>query len=237
MLNLETALVHVTNDLPDDSLFPGSYARITVSDTGCGVDDEIRQRIFEPFFTTKEVGRGTGLGLSIVYGIIKQHGGAITMESELGKGTCFRIYLPLIGSRSLSPLSEPDTPVVGGTETILVAEDNDGVRHFLVKTLKDSGYQVIEAHNGQEALARYRANSSRIQLVLLDVVMPGMNGREVFETVKNEGGQVKALFLSGYAADIMEQKGILDEECAFLAKPVTAHVLLSKVREILDRLP
>ncbi|NVN91773.1 MAG: response regulator [Desulfuromonadales bacterium] len=236
VLNLETERVELTEELPDPSLVPGSYARITVSDTGCGIDEEIRQRIFEPFFTTKEVGRGTGLGLSIVYGIIKQHGGVVTMQSEVSKGTCFRIYLPLIEAAStMLRESQPTTRMVGGTETILVAEDNDGVRHFLVKTLKDFGYQVIEAQNGEDALAKYRANCNRIQLMLLDVVMPGMNGREVCDAVKEEGGQVRVLFVSGFTADIIEQQGIVNKGAAFLAKPVTAHALLSKVREVLDR--
>lgn len=235
ILNLRTERVELTEGLLDVSLKPGSYARITVSDTGCGIDEDICQRIFEPFFTTKEVGKGTGLGLSIVYGIIKQHCGEVTVYSEVGKGTCFNIYLPLVASCNTRRKSEPVVQVVGGTETILLAEDNDDVRSFMVQVLEDYGYHVIEALNGEDALAKYRANSDRIKLLLLDVVMPRMNGREVYDQVRKEGGQARVLFCSGYTDDIIEQKGLVEKEFSFLSKPVTLQVLLKKVREVLDQ--
>jgi CheY-like chemotaxis protein len=235
ILSLTTEHVELTEELLDAALKPGSYARITISDTGCGIDKAIRQRIFEPFFTTKEVGKGTGLGLSIVYGIIKQHGGEVTVYSEVGKGTSFKIYLPLEASCSTRRESKPDTQVVGGSETILLAEDNADVRGFMVHALVDYGYQVIEALNGEDALMKYRANSDRIQLLMLDVVMPRMNGREVYDVIRKEGGRVRVLFSSGYTSDIIERKGMMEEGISFLAKPVTLQMLLAKVREALDQ--
>jgi len=236
ILGIKTECIELTEGMLGTVLKPGAYARISVSDTGGGIDDVTRERIFEPFFTTKEVGKGTGLGLSIVYGIIKQHGGEINVYSEPGKGTCFKIYLPLVKFSCISaPRSESTVHVAGGTETILLAEDNDGARSFMVHALEDYGYQVIEALDGEDALAKYRANRDRIQLLLLDVVMPRMNGREVYDAVRKEGGRVRALFSSGYTADIIEQKGLTEEGIGFLAKPVTVQVLLGKVREALDQ--
>ena len=235
ILSIETERVELTEELPGGSLKPGSYVRIMVSDTGCGIDKRTRQRIFEPFFTTKEIGKGTGLGLSIVYGIIKQHGGEVTVQSEVGNGTCFKIYLPLVESCVIRPANQPVAQVVGGTETILLAEDNEGVRGFMVQALEDYGYAVIEALDGEEALAKYRANSDRIHLLMLDVVMPKLNGREVFDRIRKDGGAERVLFSSGYTSDIIEQRGIVEEGVGFMAKPVTVQVLLAKVREALDQ--
>jgi signal transduction histidine kinase len=236
VLSIRTERVELSEGLLDASLKPGSYARITVSDTGCGIDEDIRQQIFEPFFTTKEVGKGTGLGLSIVYGIIRQHGGEVTVQSEVGKGTNIRIHLPLVASRRQRRESEPVIQIVGGTETILVAEDNEGVRSFMVQALEEYGYHVIEALNGEDALAKYRDNSDRIQLMMLDVVMPRMNGCEVYDVIRKEGGQVRVIFCSGYTDDIIVQKGIVAENgVGFLYKPITVQMLLKKVREALDR--
>jgi CheY-like chemotaxis protein len=235
ILSIGTERVELTEELSGVSLKPGSYVKITVSDTGCGIDKRTRQRIFEPFFTTKEVGKGTGLGLSIVYGIIKQHGGEVTVYSEVGNGTCFKIYLPLVESCVVRSESQPAAQVVGGTETILLAEDNEGVRGFMVQALEDYGYAVIEAVDGEEALAKYRANSDRIQLLMLDVVMPKLNGREVFDQIRKDGGSGRVLFSSGYTSDIIEQRGIVEEGVGFMAKPVTVQALLAKVREALDQ--
>ena len=159
------------------------------------------------------------------------------MQSEVGKGTSFKIYLPLVASCCTSRECEPAIQVVGGAETILLAEDDDGVRNFMVQALEDYGYHVIEALNGEDALAKYRANSDRIQLVVLDVVMPRMNGREMHDLIRKEGGEVRMLFCSGYTNDIIEQKGMVKEEegVGFLSKPVTAQMLLAKVRETLDQ--
>ncbi|MDD5285170.1 MAG: response regulator, partial [Desulfuromonadaceae bacterium] len=235
-LTLATERVKLTEELPGTSLKPGLYAEITVSDTGCGINEDVRRRIFEPFFTTKEVGKGTGLGLSIVYGIIKQHGGEVTVQSEVGKGTSFKIYLPLVLSCDTFRKSGKVARIVGGTETILLAEDNESVRDFMVQALQDYGYNVIEALNGEEALTKYRENSDRIQLMILDVVMPKMNGREVYEMVRSEGGEVRVLFSSGYTADIIEMNGMIEDGAGFMAKPLTAQILLGKVREALDQI-
>jgi CheY-like chemotaxis protein len=235
IISFRTERVDLTEGLPDTSIKPGSYACISVTDSGSGIREDIRQRIFEPFFTTKEVGKGTGLGLSIVYGIIMQHGGSVTMSSEVGNGTCFKIYLPLVESCVVRSESQPAAQVVGGTETILLAEDNEGVRGFMVQALEDYGYAVIEAVDGEEALAKYRANSDRIQLLMLDVVMPKLNGREVFDQIRKDGGSGRVLFSSGYTSDIIEQRGIVEEGVGFMAKPVTVQALLAKVREALDQ--
>lgn len=236
VLSITTERVELSGEQPETSLKAGPYARITVSDTGCGISEDIRQQIFEPFFTTKEVGKGTGLGLSIVYGIIRQHGGVVTVQSEPGNGTSIQVDLPLAASGCPLRESEPVAQIVGGTETILVAEDNDAVRNFMVTALEDAGYHVIEAHNGEEALVKFRENRERIQLVMLDVVMPRMNGREVYDAVRKEGGHVRVLFCSGYTDDVILQKGIVEKEVSFLYKPVTVQVLLAKVRESLDQL-
>ncbi len=235
ILSISTECLELTDELFDTSLKPGPYAKITVNDTGGGIDEVTLHRIFEPFFTTKEIGKGTGLGLSIVYGIIKQHGGEVTVESAVGKGTSFMIYLPLISSCATCCESKLITQILGGTETILLAEDNDAVRHFMVQGLGDYGYQVIEAMDGEDALAKYHANKDRIKLAFLDVVMPKMNGHDVYEAIRKDGGQARILFSSGYTSDIIEQKGLIDAGISFLAKPVTIQVLLNKVREVLDQ--
>jgi len=234
-LRLTTEQVEITKNQPDYSLHPGQYARIAVSDTGVGIDKETCHRIFEPFFTTKGLGKGTGLGLSIVYGIVKQHGGEVSVCSEPGSGTCFNIYLPLVESSSTYHEVKTTFQAVGGTEVILVAEDNDSVRGFMVHALEDFGYHVIEAVDGEEALKKYRAESDRIQLVILDVVMPKMNGREVHEAIKKEAKQVKVLFSSGYTSNVIEEKGMLEAGVSFMTKPVTLQILLNKVREALEK--
>lgn len=234
-LFLRSEYVSLPDGLLGTSLKAGSYVKIDVADTGCGIDETIRQRIYEPFFTTKEIGKGTGLGLSIVYGIVKQHGGDVTVESEVGKGTTFSIYLPLMLSCELPAITEPAAKSAGGTETILLAEDDDAVRGYMLQALMDYGYDVIEAVDGEDALAKYRANSERISLLLMDVVMPKMSGRDVHERIKNDGRQVKVLYSSGYAPDVIEHKWMSERGVSFMAKPVTVHVLLDKIRAALDQ--
>ena len=216
---------------------PGAYAVVTVADTGMGIDDETRGRIFEPFFTTKEVGKGTGLGLSIVYGIVDQHGGHITVESDPGQGTAFKVYLPLLkqeAARNSSAGKESVAPR-GGTETVLVAEDDAGVRSLARQILEGAGYTVIEATSGDEAIARFSENRDRIALVVLDVVMPNKNGKEAYDAIRKQAPAVRALFTSGYTGDIMHKKGILDADLDFIAKPLSATDFLNRVREMLDR--
>lgn len=212
----------------------GPYALLTVTDTGKGMDEKTRQRIFEPFFTTKEVGKGTGLGLSMVYGIIKQHDGYINCYSEPGKGTSFKIYLPLIEREAEKP-KEEHVIVAGGTETILLAEDEDEVRKLMKLVLEEAGYKIIEAADGKEALEKFREQKDKINLLLLDVIMPMMNGRAVFEEARKIRPEIKTLFSSGYPADFIHRQGILGEEVEIISKPVPPHELLKKIREVLDK--
>ncbi|MGO9613667.1 MAG: ATP-binding protein [Dissulfurispiraceae bacterium] len=214
---------------------PGRYALIRVSDTGHGMDNETRQRIFEPFFTTKEVGKGTGLGLSVVYGIVQQHGGYINVHSDQTKGTTFQIYLPLI--ESVEAESEPTITAeqtVGGTETILMAEDNQSVRNLTNKILTHFGYTVIEAIDGEDAVKKYQENKDRIQLLLFDVIMPKMNGKEAYDEIRKIKPGIKVIFSSGFATDIIQQKVSLDKDSHLIYKPVSPLYLLAKVREVLD---
>jgi PAS domain S-box-containing protein len=218
-----------------DFIKPGRYAVISVSDTGKGMDEKTRLRIFEPFFTTKEVGKGTGLGLSIVYGIIKQHDGQITVYTEPGKGTTFKIFLNLItGEVDRAPNGAPSFPA-GGTETILVAEDDPSVRRLTRNVLEKFGYTVIEAVDGEDAVRKFRENTNAIQLVVLDVVMPRMNGKQVYDEITRIRPGIRVLFSSGYTAEIINQKGALEEGIQLISKPVDPRTLLSKVREVLSR--
>ena len=212
----------------------GRYALIEVSDTGIGMDEKTRQRIFEPFFTTKELGRGTGLGLAIVYGMVNQSNGFIDVYSEPGEGTVFRIYLPLIEPEEEEKQSAVTIAVQRGTETILLAEDDEILRRLSASVLKEFGYTVIEARDGEDALSKYLPKKESIQLLVLDVVMPKKNGKEVYETIKEMTPDIKALFLSGYTADIVHNKGILEQHINFMSKPISPRDLLAKVREILD---
>ncbi|MBI5378938.1 MAG: response regulator, partial [Nitrospirae bacterium] len=216
---------------------PGWYALLVVSDTGMGMDAATRERIFDPFFTTKAVGKGTGLGLAIAYGIIQQHQGWIRVYSEPGKGTTFKIYLPLSETVTVpvdAPPADTQQPV-HGWETVLVVEDDPQVRNFIRTVLQEYGYQVIEAEDGEEALAKFHAHRERIRLAILDVIMPKRNGREVWEAIHAVAPEMKALFLSGYTADILQRRGVLDAGFHFLSKPPSPLDLLRKVRDALDR--
>lgn len=213
----------------------GMYALVTVTDTGIGMDEATRERVFEPFFTTKEFGKGTGLGLSIVYGIIKQHEGYINAYSEPGRGTTFKIYLPLITSEAEKEPSEVVHPLTGGTETILLAEDDEGVRVFTKALLQKFGYTLIEAVDGEDAIHKFKENYDSIQLLLVDVIMPKKNGKEVFDEIRKVKADMRVLFMSGYTADIIHKKGIVEDGLDFVLKPVSPQELLRKVREVLDR--
>jgi len=194
---------------------------VSVSDTGQGMDDATRQRIFEPFFTTKDVGKGTGLGLAVVYGIIKQHEGYINVYSEPGKGTTFRIYLPIITSDARVDREIPETKApVGGTETVLLAEDDEQVRNLTVSVLREGGYAVITAVDGEEAVKKYLEYKDRIQLLLFDLIMPKKSGQEAYDEIRKIAPNVKVLFASGYAPDLVRQKALLDKRLTVLYKPV-----------------
>ena len=214
---------------------PGEYALISVADTGAGMDAQTRDQIFEPFFTTKEVGKGTGLGLATAYGIIKQHSGFINVYSEVGKGTIFRIYLPLIRSvvvRETAPVAA--TPIPAGTETVLVAEDDPSLRSFAKSLLEEYGYRVVEARDGEEAVRKFQEHRDEIAILLLDIVMPKMNGRKAYEEIRKIRPDIKALFSSGYTADILSVKDIIDEGLNFIQKPMAPRELLGKLRRVLD---
>jgi PAS domain S-box-containing protein len=212
----------------------GAYVLIAVSDTGVGMDEQTRQRIFEPFFTTKELGKGTGLGLSIVYGIIKQHNGQISVYSEAGKGTTFRIYLPLTKDTVRERQGLVQATVRGGTETLLLAEDSDELRAFAQHVLEEFGYRVIVAKDGEEAVARFRENQDTVRLCLFDVVMPRKNGKEALAEIRTVRTGMKALFMSGYATDVLREKDGIAEDIPLLSKPIVPDELLRKVREVLD---
>jgi len=219
------------NSLPDVN--PGPYVRMEVSDTGAGIDEETRQHIFEPFFTTKESGKGTGLGLSTIYGIVKQNNGWITVQSEVGKGTAFVIYLP----RLTAPAPSLAAPVVSarkGGETILLVEDQAAVRSFTAAALREFGYRVLEAASGEDAITLEHAHSGQIHLLLTDVVLTGMNGKAVSERLVASRPELRVVFMSGYTSDVISVRGILDRNSAFLQKPFHLDDLARKVREALD---
>jgi PAS domain S-box-containing protein len=212
----------------------GEYVKLSVSDTGAGMDERTMERIFEPFFTTKEVGKGTGLGLASAYGIVKQHDGYITVSSLPFSGTTFDIYFPLI-----DPPSREETPAAGeitrGAETILIVEDDRDVRKLLATILQNQGYTTVEAIDGNDAIKVHHARKEKIDLIILDVVMPGKNGKEALDEIIRTDPGVKAVFVSGYTGDSVIDKGIQREGVDFLQKPLSATALLAKVREVLDR--
>jgi PAS domain S-box-containing protein len=215
-------------------LKPGPYVLLTFSDTGVGMDAETQARIFEPFFTTKEVGKGTGLGLAMVYGIVKQSGGYIWVSSDVGKGTTFRIYLPRTEVEVVDPSSGRGRPeALRGTETLLLAEDDDSVRELVRNVLRENGYKVLEASRGEEALELSELFAGKIDLLVTDVVMPQMNGRELARQLLNQRPQTKVLYISGYADNAVFYPGGLDAGGAFLQKPFTPEALTRKVREVL----
>ncbi len=216
---------------------PGRYALVSVSDTGGGIKEEIQEKIFEPFFTTKEMGRGTGLGLAIVYGVVKQHNGFVNVSSEIGKGTTFKMYFPLIHGEVYDELQKTESPLKlpRGSETILLAEDDLALRKLSSSALTEFGYTIIEAFDGEDAIQKFMEHKDRIQLVMLDVIMPGKNGTEVYQEIKKIRPDMRVFFVSGYASDIIQKKGILEEGVELLMKPISPKDLLIKIRKILDR--
>jgi PAS domain S-box-containing protein len=214
----------------------GKYVRISVSDTGQGMDEKTKEQIFNPFFTTKEVGKGTGLGLSIVYGIVKQHNGLIDVQSIPGKSTTFHLYFPAATPQmdEEKPVESPAEATPNGKEVILIAEDNTEVRQLTKEVLEESGYTVLEARDGWDAIEKFAQNKDRINLVILDVVMPKKNGSEAYNEIRKIREDVKALFTSGYTGDIVLGKGIQDNAFNFIPKPVSPFELLKKVRVVLD---
>jgi CheY-like chemotaxis protein len=216
-------------------ILPGAYVMLAVCDTGHGIDDSILQHIFEPFFTTKEVGRGTGLGLATVYGIVKQSGGNIEVESREGVGTTFRIYLPRVEDESeAAEVKNTSTELPTGTETILLVEDEELVRNLSREILETCGYTVIKARDGLEALECCDKGDCKIDLLMTDIVMPRMGGRELVEKLTEKLPNLKILFTSGYTDNEMVRRGIIETSTHFIQKPFTLDALAHKVREVLD---
>ncbi|EMS81588.1 hybrid sensor histidine kinase/response regulator [Desulfotignum phosphitoxidans] len=215
---------------------PDRYVRITVADTGTGMDAKTQKKIFDPFFTTKDVGKGTGLGLAVSYGIIKQHNGYINVYSEPGQGTVFNIFLPLSEETATGDeKADAAAPVMGGNETVLVAEDETSLRKLIKTVLESSGYCVILAEDGQDAVTKFMENRERINLVMLDMIMPKKSGKEVCEVVRKMDPRMKVLFASGYAMNNITKKEMTKDVFDFIHKPFRPKDLLIKVREILDR--
>ncbi len=216
---------------------PGGYVRLSVSDTGCGMDGAILDHIFEPFFTTKPKEHGTGLGLATVYGIVKQHGGNIWAYSEPGLGTTFKVYLPVAADpMAAAPVDTPSAsmPQTTGWETVLLVEDNPAVRDLARDILKQAGYQVLAAEGGIEALSLLAKGAGPVHLLLTDVVMPRMNGKELFKRVRALYPAIQVLYMSGYTEDVIAHQGVMDPGVDFIQKPFSARDLVAKVREILD---
>jgi PAS domain S-box-containing protein len=215
---------------------PGMYTLITVADTGCGMDAETQNKIFEPFFTTKGIGEGTGLGLAISYGIIKQHNGYIKVYSEPGQGTVFKIYLPVVEESGLpDKMTEAPDAVKGGNETVLVAEDDASLRKLTRIVLESYGYSVITAEDGEDAITKFMENTDKIQLAILDMIMPKKSGKEASEVIRGKSPLTKILFASGYTMDNINTRELTESGFDFIIKPIRPQDLLRKVREMLDR--
>jgi CheY-like chemotaxis protein len=214
---------------------PGRYVVLVVGDTGCGMTPEVQARVFEPFFTTKGEGKGTGLGLSVVHGIVKQSGGHVSVDSLPGVGTTFKIYLPALeGPAARASAGVPAILPEGQGEVVLLVEDEEPVRAITVLLLENLGYRVLEAANGVEGLRLAMGNREEIALLLTDVVMPDLSGRELAETIRRRYPGLKVLFQSGYTGDVVARHGVLQAEVALLQKPFTLDALAKKVREVLE---
>jgi PAS domain S-box-containing protein len=234
-LTIETRNIFVDENHRRGQTFirPGHYVILSVRDTGMGMDKETQSRIFEPFFTTKEKGKGTGLGLSTVYGIVKQSGGYVMVQSEEQRGTTFQIYLPRVEGVAEKHAAPVAHAAMGGTETVLLVEDEDSVRQLVRDTLAAKGYRVVEAENGEAGMAAAAQHEGKINLVITDVVMPGMGGRELVKQLVQTRPGTKVLYLSGYTEDAIINEGTIERGAAFLQKPFTLQNLSRKVREVL----
>ena len=233
-LQLETRRVDVAR--PPDGALPGSYGCLTVRDNGIGMEERVRARAFEPFFTTKPPGEGSGLGMAMIYGLTQQHGGFLELDSELGRGTTVRVYLPLArDDQPLAELNAPSPGLRGGAEKILLVEDEDGLRRVAQRALERVGYRVVTAMDGMEALEAYREHADSVDLIITDVVMPKLGGLALYRTLRQEGHLVRFLFTSGYAAHEIVRGDLPDGDLSLLQKPWTLADLTHRVREVLDR--
>jgi CheY-like chemotaxis protein len=241
LLIIETAAVEVDDLAAAQSIQarPGSFVRLSVSDTGTGISPKILPRIFEPFFTTKDVGKGTGLGLATVFSIVQQHQGWISVCSELGQGTTFHIYLPRLAIKIATPATGQSTlaAAAGGNETILLVEDDAALRAAVRQALSQLGYHLLEAAHGSEALAVWEEHRAEIHLLLTDLVMPGgMSGKELSERLRQENPKLKVIYTSGYSAEVVGKDFPLEEGVNFLAKPFPAQALAQTIRNCLNKI-
>jgi len=236
-LTIETANVLLDEDYASQhaGATPGPHVMVAVTDTGTGMDQATQRRLFEPFFTTKEPGRGTGLGLATVYGIVTQSRGSLWVYSELGQGSTFKMYLPVTTEEVTAPVVVEVSPAsLSGSETVLVVEDQIEARSVICETLRRRGYAVIEAANGPDAIVKGRQPEVAIDVMLTDVVMPGMGGRRVAEVIRATRPHLKVVYMSGYTDSAIVDHGILEPGVAFVQKPFATDALLRRIREVLD---
>ena len=234
-VTIQTDQVHFdAHLLCDGSVVSGFFGLLKVTDNGVGISGNDRERVFEPFFTTKEVGKGTGLGLSMAYGIIRQHNGWIDLESDVGRGSSFLVYLPVVGQSEEVVVPKREEQVPGGDGTILLVEDDEQVLQINREILETAGYQVVAVNGGEEALESYSRLKDVIALAIIDVVMPGMTGRQLYDELMLINPRLRVLFTSGYTADILDRQK-LPPGCAFSPKPHTSQELLQLVHEMIHR--
>jgi len=234
---IETAVVQLDKSYIEKHMEvkPGQYVLLSISDTGEGMDENVKSKIFDPFFTTKEQGKGTGLGLATVYGIVKQHDGYIYVYSEKNKGTTFKIYLPACHKNVEETERKYFTgALLQGNHTILIVDDNPSIRELIVETLKPLGYHCLQAASGKEAIDLLQKYKGEVHLLLTDVVMPHMNGKELAETIKKERPDIKVIFMSGYTENIITHHGVLDKGINYISKPITPVALTQKIKSALN---
>jgi two-component system cell cycle sensor histidine kinase/response regulator CckA len=237
-LIIETANAYLDDDfvVRHENVQRGAYVLLSVSDTGIGMNKKVQERIFEPFFTTKGIGEGTGLGLATVYGIVKQHNGYIYVYSEVGKGTTFKIYLPVSAEKKDEQLEKVQECMIGGEETILVVDDDPSIRSLIKDILQPLGYELFFADDGDEALKIIRKKGP-VDMVMTDVIMPNMNGRQLADIVLRDYPGVKIIFMSGYTDETITQQGVLTAGDILIQKPLSPAKLTKRLREILDQKP
>ena len=235
-LTIETGDIYIDRKYAQKRKFfkSGHYSMLSVTDTGEGIGPELRDKIFEPFFTTKEVGKGTGLGLATVYGIVKQHNGHIHVYSELGHGTCFKIYFPIVKGDIEEIFLKENVELTGGSETILIVDDDESIRNMIVDTLKPLGYTTLEASCADEALKLSSSSARKIDMVLSDVIMPGMNGPQLVDAIKQQHPDIRVIFMSGYTDNVIAHHGISQQNYTLLSKPLLPITLAGKIRNILN---
>ena len=234
IIETENAVFDETYSITHPNIMTGEYVLLSISDTGCGMDKETLDQIFEPFFTTKELGKGTGLGLATVYGIVKQNNGFINVYSESGQGTIFKIYLPRVSTEAGSKSKEVERKPDRGTETVLLVEDDVSILNMVQTMLERYGYSVLSTSLSVEALSLAEQYEGPIHLLVTDVVMPGMNGKDLRDKLEVLRPGIKTLFMSGYTVDVIAPRGVIEEGIQLLQKPFSDNTLAQRVREILD---